>query len=311
MRIAIIDIGTNTINLLVADTAPRGTYNMIYSSKVTARLGKGGINEGFMTEEAMQRGIDAIKTHMDTLASISNVDKIVAIGTSALRNASNSNVFLDKLKDKFGIDVRIISGDDEARMIYDGVKQVMPIGRERILILDIGGGSCEFIIADKDGILWAHSYELGMSRLLDKFTPDDPISRKQINEIENYLRPNLMSLYEALQTYPTSTLVGTSGSFDTVAAIVAARKHPSLNTKLSTSYEIPISHFDEIYHKVIASTAEQRRQMEHMDTTRVDLIVLGVIFINFVLSEMRMERMFQCSFALKQGAILQIANGAF
>ena len=308
MRVAIIDIGTNTINLLVADTLDGGGYAITHSSKVTARLGRGGINDGVLTPEAIQRGIDAIQSHVDTLNALGHVDRVVAIGTSALRNAKNSNVFVDALKNSFNIDVRIISGDEEAAMIFDGVKQVLPIGRERVLILDIGGGSCEFIIANKDGILWKHSYELGMSRIVDRFPISDPITPQQIKDIENFFRPDLMSLYEALHNYPTSTLVGTSGSFDTMAAIVAARNHPFLNVRLSTSYEIPIANFDEVYHKLISSTVKQRMEMKHLDPARVEQIIPGVIFINFILREMRMQSMYQCAFSLKQGAIFQLLN---
>ncbi len=309
MRISIIDIGTNTINLLVADVnTERGTYTIVHSSKVTARLGKDGINNSCLTPEAMQRGLDAIEQHMKTLSTFGTIDRIVAIGTSALRVAENRDEFINQVRDKFNIEVRVISGDDEARMIFDGVKQVFPISRERVLILDIGGGSCEFIIANRDGIIWEHSYEVGMARLIDKFQPSDPITPQQIKNIEAHLRNNMMSLYEALHNYPTTTLVGTSGSFDTMAAIVAGKNHPYLNVRLSTSYEIPIYNFDETYRKIINSNTQQRLEMKGMDTARADLIVPGVIFINFVLTELRMERLFQCGFALKQGAIYQLVN---
>lgn len=312
MRVAIIDIGTNTINLLVADTKAGGSYNIISSTKVTSRLGQGGINDGTITPEAMKRGLDAIDTHMKTLASLGKVDRIVAIGTSAMRNAANADEFSRAVEEKYGFGIKVISGDEEARTIFDGVKQVMPLGRERVLILDIGGGSCEFVIANKDGVAWAHSYELGMARILDKFHPSNPITHKEIMAIEAYIRQGLSqegaNLYDAIRNFPTTTLVGTSGSFDTLAALVAARNHPLLNVALSTSYEIPLSSFDDIFRKLIDSTAEQRREMPKMDQSRIDLIVPGAIFINFVLTELKIERLFQCGFALKQGSILNYAQ---
>lgn len=312
MRLAIIDIGTNTINLLVADTKPNGAYNIISSTKVTARLGKGGINDGRLTPEAIKRGLDAIDTHMKTLASLGKVDKIVAVGTSAMRNAANADEFSKAVEEKYGFGIRIISGEEEARMIFDGVKQVMPLGRERVLILDIGGGSCEFIIANKDGVAWAHSYELGMARILDKFHPSDPITHKEVMAIEAYIRQGVsqegVNLYDAIRNFPATTLVGTSGSFDTIASLVAARNHPLLNVALSTSYEIPMPSFDETYRKLIASTADERKTMGNMDQARIDLIVPGAIFINFVLTELKMERLYQCGFALKQGSVLNFAT---
>lgn len=306
MHIAIIDIGTNTINLAIA-AVDSDQYQIIYSSKEAARMGKGGINEGVITPEAIQRGLDAIGKHIDTIKKF-NVDRTIAIGTSALRNCSNGPDFAKMVTERYGIEVRIISGDDEAQMIFDGVKQVMPIGSDRVLILDIGGGSCEFIIANKEGIIWEHSFELGMARLLDKFKPSDPINVNEIKSIEMYLRSELTPLYEALHNYPTTTLIGTSGSFDTIAAIVAAMKHPYLNVKLSTSYNIRVPNFEEVHRKIMASTAQQRREMKQMDPSRIDLIILGSLFINFIVREMRIEEIFQCGYALKQGAVYQFIN---
>lgn len=306
MRIAIIDIGTNTINLVIADITDNG-YQFVFSTREQARLGKGGINDKIITPEAFERGLKAIDTHMQNINKFT-VDSIEAFGTSALRNCTNGADFVRTVKERHGIDIRIISGDEEAQLIYDGVKQVMPIGNERVLILDIGGGSCEFIIANKDGLIWEHSYELGMARLIDKFNPSDPITAKEIKAIEMYLRSELQSLYEALHTHPTSTLIGTSGSFDTVAKLVAGSKHPSMNVKLATSYEITVPNFEEAHRRIIASSLEQRLSMPHMDVKRADLIVMGSLFINFIVREMRIERLFQCSYALKQGAILQAAE---
>lgn len=306
MRKAIIDIGTNTINLLIAEVKEQ-SYQIVHSSKKAAKLGRGGINNHTILPEAMQRGIDAINEHMMTIKDY-NVTDVTAIGTSALRNAENANEFLERLKKEFGIDVKVISGDDEAQLIYDGVKQVMPIGIDRVLILDIGGGSTEFIIANKDGIMWKHSFELGMARLLDKFTPSDPVQPTEIKAIEAYIRGELTPLYEALQQYPTNQLIGTSGSFDTIAAVVAAKSHPNMNIKLATSYNIPISAFEDIHRKLMLSTSEQRMEMKQMDPSRVELVIPGSIFINFIIREMRITEMQQCSFALKQGALYQIIN---
>lgn len=307
MRLAIIDIGTNTINLAIASIHDE-QYQIIYSSKEAARLGRGGINEGKLTADAINRGLTAIGNHVDTISKF-NVDQTIAIGTSALRNCNNGHNFCEMVKQKFNVDVHIISGDEEAQLIFDGVKQVMPIGQDRVLILDIGGGSCEFIIANKNGIIWKQSFELGMARLIDKYNPSDPIAPSEIKAIEMYLRSELAPLYEALHNYPTTTLIGTSGSFDTIAAIVAAMKHPYLNVKLSTSYNIRVANFEEVHRKIIASTAQQRAEMPQMDKSRIDIIVLGSLFINFIVREMRIEHIFQCGYALKQGAIYQFING--
>lgn len=307
MRIAVIDIGTNTINLAIAVVNDDKSYQIIYSSKEAAKIGSGGINDGIIKPDAIERGMAAIGRHVEIIKQF-NVDKVLTIGTSAMRNARNGSDFAMQIKATYGLDVKIISGDDEAQMIYDGVKQVMPIGTDRVLILDIGGGSNEFIIANKEGIIWKHSFELGMARMLDKFTFSDPVEPAEIKAMESYIRSELMPLYEALHNYPTSSLIGTSGSFDTIATIIAGMKHPNLNVKLATSYEIPISNFEELHRKIIASTLAQRKEMKHMDPARVELIIPGSIFINFIIREMRIERLQQCNYALKQGAVYQFIN---
>lgn len=306
MRVAVIDIGTNTINLAIASVGD-DSYQIIYSSKEPAQLGRGGINDGIILPDAIERGLNAIRKHIEIIKQF-NVDKTIAIGTSIMRNASNGTDFAQQIKTLFDIDVRIISGSEEAQMIFDGVKQVMPIGIDRVLILDIGGGSNEFIIANKDGIIWKRSFELGLARLLDKFHPSNPIVPSEIKAIESYIRSELTPLYEALHNYPTNALIGTSGSFDTIAAIIAGNKHPNLNVKLTTSYNITVSNFEELHRKIISSTIEQRREMKFMDPNRVELIVPGSLFINFIVREMRIETISQCNYALKQGAVYQFIN---
>lgn len=307
MRIAVIDIGTNTINLAIAVVNPDNSYQIIYSTKEPARLGSGGINQGVITPEAMQRGIAAIGRYVEIIKQF-GVEKTLTIGTSAMRCAANGADFAQQINERFGLETRIITGDDEAQLIYDGVKQVMPIGNDRVLILDIGGGSNEFIIANKEGIIWKQSFELGLARLLDRFGFSDPVNQQQIKAMETYIRGELMPLYEALHNYPTTTLIGTSGSFDTIATLVAGMKHPNFNTKLATSYEITVPNFEELHRKILASTIEQRRQMPYMDPARVELIIPGTLFINFIIREMRIDRLYQCNYALKQGAVYQLIN---
>ncbi len=306
MRIAIIDIGTNTINLLVVQKSDK-SYRILHESKFPAKLGKGGITQGILLDDAMQRGIQAFDHYMPIIHDF-GVESVFTFATSAIRNASNGDVFCNMVHDKFGLTVRVIDGDMEAQLIFDGVKQVVPIGNERVLILDIGGGSNEFVIVNKDKIIWKHSFELGIARLLDKFKPSDPITPAEVKAIEGYIRAELAPLYEAIHQYPVNMLIGSSGSFDTIAAMIAAVHHPHLDIEQTSNYFIPIASFEELHRKLLASTAEQRLAMKSIDPHRVDMIVLASIFINFVIREMRIAQLQQCNFALKEGVIFQIIN---
>ncbi len=305
MRIAIIDLGTNTINLLIAEQKGDETYHILHESKYPAKLGKGGINDKTILPDAMERGITALKVHQATMEPF-KVDKVVCMATAAIRSASNGQAFVSRAKEECGLDINVIDGQKEAQLIFDGVKQVVPIGEQRVMILDIGGGSNEFIIANKDGVLWKHSFDLGMARLLDRFHPSDPITQKEISAVESYIKGELGLLYSAFEQYPCDILIGSSGSFDTVAGMIAAIHHPHLDIQKVLSYHIPLDFVEELHLKFLNSTHAEREKMERMDLHRVEMIVLASIFINFIVREFKIKSFFQCAFALKEGTIYQM-----
>ncbi len=310
MRIAIIDLGTNTINLLIVEQEGGDSYNILHESKYPAKLGKGGINNKTILPEAMDRGIKALEIHKETMKPY-HVEKVVCIATAAIRSASNGQEFVKRAKDECGLDINIVDGQKEAELIFDGVKQVVPIGEERIMILDIGGGSNEFIIANKNGVLWKHSFDLGMARLLDRFQTSDPITKEEVDAVEAYIKKELSLLYEAFEKYPCDTLVGSSGSFDTIAGMIAAIHHPHLDMKKVMTYNVPLDFVEELNQKFLKSTHNEREKMERMDLHRVEMIVLASIFINFIVREFQLKDFWQCAFALKEGAIYQILRNKF
>ncbi len=310
MRIAIIDLGTNTFNLLIADKTGDQSYHIVLETKYPAKLGKGGINSGILLPEAMERGIQALKMHQQTMKEY-QVGKVMCIATSAIRSAVNGQEFVDRVKQELGLDIQVIDGKREAQLIFDGVKQVVPISDKNVLILDIGGGSNEFIIANREGVLWMHSFDLGIARLLDQFEPSDPIKQSEIEAVEAYIKPKLALLYEAMMKYQPQTLIGSSGSFDTVAGMIAAQHHPHLDVLKLTSYKIPFDYIEELHQRFLKSTMIQRMQMERMDLHRVEMIVLASIFITFILREFKITNVWQCAFALKEGAIHQLLTNQF
>ena len=182
MRIAILDLGTNTFNMLVAETGNNKEYQILSSTKLPVKLGKGGIDKKEIRPDAITRGLTALEKHLQQ-SKVLKAEKIIAYATSAIRTARNSDQFLKTIREKFGIEVEIISGDREAELIYYGVKQAVSLDHEKYLILDIGGGSNEVIIADKSQIWWKKSYPLGMTRLVEKFRPSDPITIEEIEFI--------------------------------------------------------------------------------------------------------------------------------
>ncbi|PZX11799.1 exopolyphosphatase/guanosine-5'-triphosphate,3'-diphosphate pyrophosphatase [Breznakibacter xylanolyticus] len=309
MNIAIIDLGTNTFNLLVAETTPEGSYVIRHESKCHAKLGKGGINHRTITPEAVQRGLDALRTHLATIARFEvNHANIHCFATAAIRSADNGNDFVNLVKQELGLTIRVIDGQTEAQLIFDGIKQVVPIADEKVMVLDIGGGSNEFIIANRDGVIWKHSFNLGVSKLFDKFSPNSPITQPEIDTIEAYFEQELQLLFDALQQHPVHTLIGSSGSFDTLAAMISAKYHPLLDVSKLLTYHISMTHFHEIHRRFLASTIEERAAMKRMDPHRVELIVLASMFIHFIVKRCDITQMWQCAYALKEGALLNIIH---
>ncbi|HKK62753.1 MAG TPA: hypothetical protein VJ951_09340, partial [Bacteroidales bacterium] len=186
---AILDFGTNTFNLLIAKKSESG-FETLYSGKEAVKLGKGGINNQFITDEAMARGMQAIGRHMQTIEKY-GADSIRAYATSAFRNARNGQAFANNIEKQFGFATQIIDGKEEAELIYKGIRASVYIGAENVMILDIGGGSNEFIICNNEGILWKHSYDLGMARIIEKFTISDPIKKEEIVLLEEYFESEL------------------------------------------------------------------------------------------------------------------------
>ncbi len=308
MRTAILDLGTNTFNLLITETGAGNDTRIILSRKEPVKLGERGINRGEITPEAVGRGLAAIDNQMSYIRDYGiEPGAIHAFATSAIRSAANGPEFTRTIREKHGIDVRIISGDREAGLIYQGVRQAVEMGREKHLILDIGGGSNELIIADDRQIFWKESFPLGMARLLDRFHPSDPIATEEILSIENYISQSLTSAIEAAMIHKPVRLIGSSGTFDTFRALLQALNNEDPGTgRCSTSCEFSPDDFFRLYGILIDSNASGRLEMKGMDPMRVEMIVIAGIFVNFIIRRLNIVRLIQSDFSLKEGAVIEI-----
>lgn len=303
MRYAIIDLGTNTFNLLVAEKGPDNSISLIDEVKLPVKLGEGGITKKLITPEAWKRGIDAIKKHIDTARNYKS-EKILAFATSATRNASNGIDFTNEILDRFGVKVNIIDGQSEAEYIYYGVRQVVKMSDKIHLIMDIGGGSNELILADSKKIYWMHSFDLGVSRLLHTFLPSDPITLNEITRIENYFNQALKPFFEQIEIYKPQILIGSSGSFDTYRSMLTYEG--AINKSKNHSAELPVEKYFQLHERFILSKKEERLGMKGLEPMRVDFIVMASLFTNFILRKTEIKQMYQSDFALKEGALWKI-----
>jgi exopolyphosphatase/guanosine-5'-triphosphate,3'-diphosphate pyrophosphatase len=302
MRISIIDLGTNTFNLLVAEILADKQINILHRSKYPVKLGEGGINQNYITDEAQKRAHLAFIEMKQIIISHKTV-KTFGFATSAIRTAKNGMEFVKQIHQDFDIDIEVISGNREAELIYYGTREAVGLDDEVVAILDIGGGSNEIIIANSEKIFWKKSYPLGMTRLLEQFQPSDPIKQNELYEIEAFLKDKLSDLIEALKIYSVKTLIGSSGSFSTLRQVILAEEKTEYQDE-QTHYNIKLEDFNSLHKRFLESTLEERMQMEGMDSARVHLMVIASVFINFLVKESELSVLFQSAYALKEGALI-------
>ena len=304
MITAILDFGTNTFNLLIAERKDR-SFHILHSSKQPVKLGKGGIQINRIAPDAFERGFVAIQNHMETISQY-RVDEIRAFATSAIRNAANGEKFTEEVYRKFGFKVRVIPGEREADLIYKGVRQAVSLTEDYVMILDIGGGSIEFIICNREGVLWKHSFELGMARIMERFTFSDPINLEEIRALESYFMQELGPLLEVVSKIQPDTLIGASGSFDTFHALI--RHHLGQENDPYHGREISMKEYRKLHRRLLLSTLEERKAMPGMEPVRVEMIVAATIFVSFVIRSCQIGHLHHSEFALKEGVISELVG---
>jgi exopolyphosphatase/guanosine-5'-triphosphate,3'-diphosphate pyrophosphatase len=291
MRRAVIDLGTNTFNLLIADTQSR---QILYQTKEGVALGMGGINEKRISDEAMARAFKALR-QFKAHCSQWQVDDIQAIGTSALRDATNAQELLCKVRDELQFSIEIITGQREAELIYKGVRLTHDFVKPA-LIMDIGGGSTEFIAADHQGPFVAHSFDIGVSRLFQLFKFQDPMSLNDIEKVETYLEERCAPFFK--QHLPT-VLIGSSGSFETFYELM----EESIFDSKSHAIEVDHKRFTHMLEQIIASTQAERDQNPHIIAIRKKMAPLAAIKTRWVLRQAQISQILISPYSLKEGVL--------
>ncbi|MBX2911091.1 MAG: exopolyphosphatase [Cyclobacteriaceae bacterium] len=307
-RIAIVDLGTNTFHLLIVDlNGP--SYRLVHRERQAVKLGERGINKGVITEEALQRALDTLNGFSVSIRK-HQAKKVFAYGTSALRNARNQTAALDKIRDLTGMGVKLISGDEEARLIYLGVRSAVKLGQQKTLIVDIGGGSVEFIIGNESEIFWKQSIEIGAQRLLEEYHRHDPITTEDLEALHIHFEHNLTGLFAALQSHQPKTLVGSSGTFDTLSDIYCIEQGIARDPGAA---ETPLSFdgFKNIYQQLVAKDRAARMLMPGMIELRVDMIVVACSLIDYLIAHYPFEGIRVSGYALKEGVLSDIMKAHY
>lgn len=303
---AIIDLGTNTFQLLIVKQEGQN-FETIHEESYAAKIGIGGISSGIITEDGINRAIKSLLYFQQVINNEGVIsDNILATATSAVRNAKNGNEFCQRVYGETGIKIQVISGEEEASLIYEGVKLGMDIGTETSMIMDIGGGSVEFIICNKNRIMYKQSFEIGGQRLMDKFMITDPISSRSVEFLRDYLEEQLLPLTNAVYQYAPVCLIGSAGSFETLIDMNYMKNYGHLPSADRISFELSLTEFYDSFLKLVSKNHRERMALPGMKELRVDMIVVGVCLIDFVLKRFDIQRIKVSNFALKEGVLSRL-----
>lgn len=301
MRAAVIDLGTNTFHLIIADLEA-GNGELIYKTTVAVKLGEGRINENIIIPAAFERGLAALETFAATMKS-HKVDVVKATATSAVRSASNGKEFVEAALERSGIAIEVFDGETEASLIYKGV-QATGLITSTSLVMDIGGGSTEFILCTPTEVIWKKSYDIGAARLMQAYFKSDPISQEEKSAIYHHLANLTAELLQQCEQHRPLKLIGSAGAFESFAGMLMIQNNRPANA--IASGDINFMQYLQLANRLIDSTHEQRLHMEGLIPLRVDMIVIAALLVNFVLENTRIRQLSLSTYDLKMGVLASL-----
>jgi len=275
-------------------------------TKVGVRLGEGGISRGEIAAVPYARALQTMRGFKEEI-ELHQVTEVRATATSAMRVSRNGPALVRDILEETGIQVEVIPGEREAELIAKGIRQAVALGPAKHLLMDIGGGSVEFIIANESSIFWKHSFEIGAQRLLDAFFPDPAgvFPRASLQAELEYLAETLAPLTAAVSAHgPLAGLVGSSGSFDTLADLVVGQVRREADLPPSTS--LTASDFEQQFARLLTLTHEERVALPGMFPMRADMLVVASVIVEYVLKTYGLTRITTSAYALKEGLLSEL-----
>lgn len=301
--LAAVDIGTNSVHLVIARVTTGRTFETIDREKEMVRLGSGTGDMKRLTPEAMDRGVQALERFRRLADAVDA--PLAAVATSAVREAENGHDFIRRARDEAGVLIDVVSGIEEARLIRLGVLQALPVYDRHHLVVDIGGGSTEIILGQRDEDLFVRSLRLGAIRLTQRFFPEGKVGRGSVAQCRKFVRAALQPVGSDLGQRPIEVAIGSAGTIQAIAALVASdRNHGSALANLN-GFELHRSEVSAVAKRLSkASTVEERRRIEGLDTKRADIIVAGTVLLDEVMSELSIESLLVSDYGLREGVLL-------
>jgi exopolyphosphatase/guanosine-5'-triphosphate,3'-diphosphate pyrophosphatase len=302
VKLAAIDIGTNSVHMIVVRVRPDFSFEIIDREKEMVRLGAGGLDGRALTEGAVHAALQAL-TKFKRLADSYGVDEIVAAATSATREAENGGDFLDAIARQTGIRARVITGPEEARLIHLAAAYGIDLGNGAGIAIDIGGGSTEITYGPATGPRLARSFKLGAIRLTERFVKSDPLSDRDERRLVRHITRELRSYLGQLSGRRTARVIGTSGTILSLGALALAESGRPLPPDLR-NVRVPARAIHRLRKRLLGLSQAQRLEIPGLDPRRADLSVAGVVLIDTILDMLGAEDLTLCDLALREGLVI-------
>lgn len=299
MRIAAIDIGTNSVHMIVCRVRPDLSFEVIDREKDMIRLGAGGLDGRRLAEPSLAAAIHTL-SKFTRIAAAQGVDEIVATATSAVREAANGADFVARVKRELDLHVRVISGSEEARLIHLAAAYAVDIGKRAAVVIDIGGGSTEITVGTAERMQTGRSFKLGVIRLTERFVRTDPISGHDEQRLVRHIRRQVDGYLRTLARRRIERVIGTSGTILSLGALAASAR-PNDDVR---NVRVSVKAVRRLRKRLTALSLDARLKLPNLDPRRADLAPAGVILLDTILERLGAEELVLCDFALREGLIL-------
>lgn len=303
-KIAVIDLGTNGFRLNIAETHKSGQFQIIYRESSELKLAADGIHK--IGDTPFARGVDTMKRFKAVLEQSDVVD-VKAFGTAALRIAENGLLFIDTVRRETGMEIELISGSREAELIYKGMRLGIPLSADPVLMIDVGGGSVEFIICNTEGVFWAESFNVGVAVLKQFFHKNDPIIDKEIDDIERFLENSTADFLAKIEQFKPIMPVFSCGTLDFIVKILSKGRYPETGGYEKPYLEIKKSVYQEFYHQWIFQPESNLYNIPEIPKDKVEMLAVSLILMDWVMKKMNANNIMASANSMKAGILYEMS----
>ena len=303
MRLAAIDIGSNSIHMIVVDAVPGRDLRIVAREKDMARLGDSAFADGHLSASAQARALSSISRFLE-LARRLEVESVLASATSAVREAGNGRAFLALVRKQTGLSVALLSGQEEARLIYLAVRDAMELRGPPSLIVDVGGGSTELILGDATSMRWAESLPLGVLRLNVRFQGDRVLGKRKRKVLREHVRGLLGDALRRSRGARVGRVVGTAGTVNAVVRLLLAEEGFLVEPDTPGVQRIPADAIHELSERMLGMPMAERLELPGLDPARADTLGLGALVVDEVLAGIGVDEIRTCRAAVREGMLL-------